>query len=143
MLLHMEDTFFIGAKALIFNQNNQLLLLNKKSRNPSWDLPGGRIQKNESLQEALKREVCEETGIQNLKAVKFLGLYLSPLRIHKQDSSTGLIFALHLCHVKDAISITLSSEHDFFSWENIGSAIEYLKSSFPTPIIEQLINLHT
>ena len=138
----MDDIFFVGAKALIFNQDNQLLLLSKKSGNPTWDLPGGRIQKNEPLEEALKREVFEETGIQDFRSIKFLGLYLSSIRIQKQNDSAGLIFALHLCHVKNDPSITLSSEHDSFSWENISSAIGFLKTSFPIPMIEAMMDLH-
>jgi 8-oxo-dGTP pyrophosphatase MutT (NUDIX family) len=37
-----------------------------------WDLPKGKTEKKEELRDAAIREVCEETGIKNLKINQFL-----------------------------------------------------------------------
>ena len=39
-------------------------------RNKKWDLPKGRINKNEGVQKAAIREVEEETGVENLSITK-------------------------------------------------------------------------
>ena len=39
-------------------------------RNKKWDLPKGRINKNEEVKTAAIREVEEETGVQNLSIIK-------------------------------------------------------------------------
>ncbi len=41
-------------------------------RNKKWDLPKGRINKNEGVKNAAIREVQEETGVENLSIIKSL-----------------------------------------------------------------------
>ena len=56
----------------ILVQDNQLLLVRQKV-NPKrqWSLPGGRVDKGEKLDEAMTREILEETGI-NVKVNRLL-----------------------------------------------------------------------
>jgi 8-oxo-dGTP pyrophosphatase MutT (NUDIX family) len=56
-----------GVKVLLFDESGRLLL--QKRADGIWDLPGGIVELGESLEEAAKREVVEETGlvIQDLK----------------------------------------------------------------------------
>ena len=51
----------IRVKALIINSNKEILL---GKSDISYQFPGGHLEDNESLIEALKREVLEETGIE-------------------------------------------------------------------------------
>jgi 8-oxo-dGTP pyrophosphatase MutT (NUDIX family) len=53
--------FHVSVKALVFDEHDRLLLLQEESG--IWDLPGGRIEHGEELQEALRRECCEEIGV--------------------------------------------------------------------------------
>ena len=48
--------------ALIQNQERKVLLVNNTDGG-GWSLPGGKVEKGETLVEALKREVMEETGL--------------------------------------------------------------------------------
>jgi 8-oxo-dGTP pyrophosphatase MutT (NUDIX family) len=41
-------------------------------RNDKWDLPKGKIEKNESIEECAIREVWEETGVEDLKITKLI-----------------------------------------------------------------------
>lgn len=52
----------ITARAIIFNEQGQLLLVKNNKKGP-WFTPGGWLQGFESLEEACIREVMEELGI--------------------------------------------------------------------------------
>lgn len=47
---------------ILTNQNNEILL-QLRSDKKLWGLPGGAIEKGESVERAAIREVLEETGI--------------------------------------------------------------------------------
>ena len=58
-----------AAGGLVYNNKREILFI---YRNDKWDIPKGRIEKNESHQEAAVREVEEETGIEGLEVKKYL-----------------------------------------------------------------------
>lgn len=61
----------LTAGALIRNQKNDVLLIKNPTR--GWELPGGHVEEGESIMEALKREIKEETGI-DIAAIRFAGI---------------------------------------------------------------------
>lgn len=141
-----EDCFHLGAKALIQNREGQLLLLQKNPKNPHhksveqlWDLPGGRIHRNESLEEALKREVYEETGLRNITQITQLTMVLSDIRIPLEESDVGLIFAVYLCRMTDEHpQIQLSHEHQHYIWALPRDASDLLAASHPPELIKRI-----
>ncbi|MEG9328000.1 NUDIX domain-containing protein [Salinimicrobium catena] len=58
-----------AAGGMVLNKQNEVLFI---YRNGRWDLPKGRVEKTESLEEGAIREVEEETGVQNLEITRFL-----------------------------------------------------------------------
>lgn len=50
-----------GAFTICINQQNKILLVKRRDF-PLWDLPGGKIDKSESPENAAVREYFEETG---------------------------------------------------------------------------------
>lgn len=136
-----EDSFHLGVKALIYNPDGKLLLLRSEGKTLEhyWDLPGGRIQKNESLEEALRREVFEETGVRDLKVVKPFSMALSSIRIRvKNGDHVGLIYASYLCKVQSDPLICLSPEHTQFGWFTSKEAARLL-ADFPAELTQKLL----
>jgi 8-oxo-dGTP diphosphatase len=64
----MSHTFWVATKALILNDENKILIIYKSDKddvNPNdYDIPGGRLEFGEKLEEGIQREVKEELGIQ-------------------------------------------------------------------------------
>ncbi|MCF4102445.1 NUDIX domain-containing protein [Gillisia sp. M10.2A] len=58
-----------AAGGMVFNDNEEILFI---YRNKRWDLPKGKTEKGESLEESAIREVEEETGVKDLEIRRFL-----------------------------------------------------------------------
>lgn len=106
----MEDTRKV-SKILIIKNSRVLLLFSKKLK--KYHLPGGHVQENETFLQAIKRELCEETGIR---------LFLDPILVYKKPS-----FALYrkIFKYNESIFVKLSAEHENFVWANIKEAHRY------------------
>ena len=119
----MEDSFHLGIKALIRNSAGQILLLkvNKEklkgfTGEPYWDIPGGRIQKGQTVEETLRREVEEEIGVTEITNVKTFSIVLSKIRIPQGEDSVGLILGAYTCEIPENSEIKLSDEHTEAKW---------------------------
>lgn len=64
-----QFTWIEAAGGWVVNQQNELLLIYRLKR---WDLPKGKIEKGEGVEEAAIREVEEETGLSKLSISKTL-----------------------------------------------------------------------
>ncbi|MED5016778.1 NUDIX domain-containing protein [Paenibacillus chibensis] len=67
----------MGAAAVIFNSEGRVLLVKHSYGKNNWDLPGGKSEKDESVQETAKREVMEETGLE-VTVGQLTGIYYDP-----------------------------------------------------------------
>lgn len=56
-----------AAGGLVFNEKDQLLLILRQGK---WDLPKGKVDKGETVEEAAVREVKEECGIEKLEILE-------------------------------------------------------------------------
>jgi 8-oxo-dGTP diphosphatase len=109
----------IGSAVLV--ENNGKFLLgerNKKNYNGYWVIPGGRVEFGETLEDAGKREIKEETGIE-VEIISFIG--------HKEIINTPedyhRIVFFHLAKPK-SVNVAASddvSKVGFFSLDEIKS----------------------
>jgi len=68
--------FRIGVFALIFDDQGRILLGRRRDID-WWNLPGGGMEKGETVDEALYREVLEETGLE-VEVERLVGVYSKP-----------------------------------------------------------------
>ena len=55
----------LGVSGIVFNKQKQILLI-QRNQPPAmgfWSIPGGKLEAGESLAEACRREIKEETGL--------------------------------------------------------------------------------
>ena len=75
-LLYNKSMKTSGAFAVSTNSVGQILLVKRRDF-PLWDLPGGRVEKHESIERAAIRESFEETGF-HVKILRLTGSYFNP-----------------------------------------------------------------
>ncbi|HVG41950.1 MAG TPA: NUDIX domain-containing protein [Chitinophagaceae bacterium] len=61
--LKKEFTLIVAAGGLIYTDNQFLLLIFRKGK---WDLPKGKVDNNQPLDDTALREINEETGAENV-----------------------------------------------------------------------------
>ncbi|MBE6081413.1 MAG: NUDIX domain-containing protein [Tissierellaceae bacterium] len=103
----------IVTKSIILNRNlNKFLLLQRENQDSvganTWENAGGNVECGEELEEAMRREIKEETGITDIsiKRVAYVTLV--------NGKKPYLIIAYFCETVTEAI--TLSDEHQAFIW---------------------------
>lgn len=67
----MQPTHKVSVAALVTNAEGKILLVNSPWR--GWEYPGGLIEPGETFQEALHREIREESGVE-VEITGFVGV---------------------------------------------------------------------
>ena len=108
----MKEEFAVAVKAIIYHQGKFLIVLKSKQEdiNPNtFDIPGGRIRFGEKLEDALKREVIEESGLK----IKPLGIIDAWTLV--KGGNFQLIGITYACEALTS-DVRLSFEHSSFEW---------------------------
>jgi len=96
--------------AAIIKKNN-LYLVTQRNRNKhmglKWEFPGGKVEANEALKEALAREIYEELNID-------INVYEKLAEESYKDSEINIVLHYFLCSIKDGV-INLN-EHEAMEW---------------------------
>ena len=77
-------------------KNNEILLIKRKNdpfRN-KWALPGGFVEYGEKVEDAVKREIKEETGF-NTKIKRLIGVYSDPKR-DPRGHTVSIVYTLDI-----------------------------------------------
>jgi 8-oxo-dGTP pyrophosphatase MutT (NUDIX family) len=105
----------VGVCFYSVDTHRYLYLLRNDPRHPdTWGLPGGKVNENETLIQAIERECVEEMG--------FMPHYLKLAPVEKFTSSDGKFFYhTFFCSVQSEFSPVLNDEHTGWAWINSGS----------------------
>ena len=107
----------VGVKGVLVNQNKSLALLKNVNGRTFWDVPGGRIQKGETMEQALKSELSEEVPNLNDYEVKnFLSAYV----IEGANTVEKIDLLLLFRKIEtDLEKVELSEEHQSYKWVSL------------------------
>ena len=121
-------TLIKAAGGLVKNDSNKILMIFRRG---SWDLPKGKLDVGEKLEDCAIREVEEETGLKNIKLN-------SPLIITYHTYHQGTKYILKESHwftmtVTGEQKLTPQVEEDIsdIQWIDQHEISFYLKKSFP------------
>lgn len=113
-----------AAIGIIFNQDETKILFVKRRDVPIWTLPGGGVEINETAEDALKREILEETGYQ-VRIVRKCAEY-TPIN---SLSSFTTLFICQIVSGKELISDEVSAIQ-FYSPSQLPSPLFYIHSNW-------------
>ncbi|MBW1603740.1 NUDIX hydrolase [Streptomyces sp. JJ66] len=118
-LIHAADIHGITKHvvgAVIPNAKGRVLLLHRSADDylgGLWELPSGGVEAGESLTEALRREVTEETGL----TVATIGAYLGHFDyLSRNGNQTRQFNFMATTHENDTVKVT---EHDAHLWADL------------------------
>ncbi len=120
-----------AAGGLVQNEKKQLLMIFRRG---SWDLPKGKLDKGETLEDCAVREVEEETGLQQVKII-------SPLTITYHTYHEGTKFIIKDSHwynmkVSGKQKLVPQTDEDILEikWVSSQEAVELFPLCFPSVI---------
>jgi 8-oxo-dGTP diphosphatase len=108
----MEKPFRLSAKALLYNDRDELLLIRRSLTSANnagmWDLPGGKVDPGEDFATGLLREIVEETG---------LTAHLTRVAGHAEAETRDfrVVYIIMEAHVTEG-EVQLSDEHSHMEW---------------------------
>lgn len=104
---------FVATKAVIINKSGKILTIRRSATDPhrplTWDLPGGEVEVGEELEDSLRREIKEETGME-VDEPKLHGV----IGRFNQRQEYWVTIAYVIKSKTD--EVVLSSEHDEYRW---------------------------
>jgi len=111
----------IAMKAVIVDKTGKVLILREAAtygegtQRGRYHMPGGRIEAGENFEEALRREIKEETG---LEVEIDRPIYVGEWRPVIRGVPHQIIGTFFVCTPKGENSVKLSDEHDDYKWIN-------------------------
>ena len=108
--------------ALIFNNKNQLLIVKTHKWRGNYTIPGGHVEMGEYLEDALRREIWEETGLNMTKAkhLCFQEFVFDECFWEKKH----FIFFDFVCRVEDG-EVLLNEEAQDYAWVDLVKIDDY------------------
>lgn len=111
----MEETRIECVGAVVTDASGRMLLV-RRGREPAvgmWSIPGGKVEPDESLHEAARREVFEETALDVT-----VGTYVGTVEL---PAPTGGVFVIHDFVASpsrgvDAGAVTAGDDADEVGW---------------------------
>ena len=122
-------TVIQAAGGLVLNARQEMLMIFRRGK---WDLPKGKLDPGESLEQCALREVEEETGLKNVQSGGFL---LTTYHTY-HESGKFILKESHWYRMKVAGDAPLipQKEEDISqaAWVEEKKVNEYLKNTFPS-----------
>jgi ADP-ribose pyrophosphatase YjhB (NUDIX family) len=127
--------------ALIYNQAGEVLMIRTQKWSDKWGIPGGKIHTGESSEDALHREIMEETAL-TVGSIEFIMVQdaISPKEFYK-DAHFLLMNYTCRC-LNEPPEVTLNDEAQSFRWIKPAEALN-MDLNQPTRIlIEEVLRRH-
>ena len=125
----------VGAAILIVDEQDRLLLL-KRSDSGCWGPPGGATEPGEVVEEAARRETLEETGLK-VGDMSLFGVFSGPELYYKYPNEDE-VYNVTIVYLSSEVTgdIRLNGEHTEWRWFTMEDIPEDISPPI-IPVIEK------
>jgi phosphoglycolate phosphatase-like HAD superfamily hydrolase len=122
--------------ALIFNPKDEVLMIRTFKWNNCWGMPGGKVNYGETCQQAVLREIQEETGL-SLRDVQLLLVQdvVEPVEFYRPAHFILLCYTAR----SESTKVTLNTEADEFQWISPEKALSFSLNQPSRSLIEHYL----
>lgn len=130
-----DKPFGLSVRAVIYDKQGRLLLLKRsmKSRNypGKWEFPGGKVDPGERFDDAMLREVREETGL-NVRLKSFIGA---------AKAEMPRVIAIQMVMELEApdMAPVISDEHEAYVWASPGDTLSMELVDWVGPFVKKYL----
>jgi ADP-ribose pyrophosphatase YjhB (NUDIX family) len=118
--------------ALIFNPAREVLMIRTHKWSNLWGIPGGKIKWGETAEDALVREIKEETNL-DVTNIQF-AMVQDCIRSKEFFKEAHFVLLNYTCDT-NATAVTLNDEAEEFQWLTLNRALTDLPLNTPTRIL--------
>ena len=135
------EKFIVVLTAIVLHPDNTRILIVKRKEDEEihggkWMLPGGKLEEDESLFDALKREILEETGIEIENEKEYINDYI--FQRPTGELILGMTFLIRA--INDDVKLNMK-EYDDFAWIATEELDEYDYLEYIKPEIDKAFKL--
>jgi 8-oxo-dGTP pyrophosphatase MutT (NUDIX family) len=118
-----------SAGAVIFKRNEEIryLLLHYRYKTDYWDFPKGNIEEREKEEETIRREIKEETEIEDIKFVN--GFREKINYFYKREGQSVSKEVVYYLVETSTGNVKISEEHVGYEWVDSEEAMKRLKEN--------------
>jgi 8-oxo-dGTP diphosphatase len=121
---------------VLFSLSSRKYLIVRRDQNQSgagfWEFPGGKVEVNETPEQALQREIHEELNvIINVTKLQFLS------KNTHQYTAKSIDISFYLYQIPTEVPLLLV-DHDDFKWCDVNDLLKHQIAEADIPVIEQL-----
>lgn len=117
----------VSVAAVIPDRHRRVLLIRRRD-NGDWEPPGGVLELGETIEDGLRREVREETGLE-IEPQRLTGVY--------KNMARGVVAMVFLCEAAGG-KLTESPETSAFCWAAADEVRELAAEAFAVRVIDAL-----
>lgn len=131
----------INVQVFLFTRNPDfkvLVLKRTQERGGFWQPKSGGIEEGESIYDTIKREILEETGIQDIKNVYDLDYTFTFKAPISRKWMRDICFGVEIDNIFD---VKLGDEHEEYIWCNEKEAKQILKWKHYLTALDKLLKI--
>ena len=125
----------LTVSGVIFNSRNQILLCKSHKWDDKYVIPGGHVEYGERLEDALKRELLEETGLR-VHSIELLGIK-ECFYSNEYYEDRHFLFMDYTCKTDDTI-VVLNDESEDFIWVQLSEVKKYPLGGYVASLLSKL-----
>jgi len=136
-LVGHRPLLMVGAAALIVDEQDRLLLM-KRSDSGCWGPPGGEVELGEVVETAARREVREETGLE-VGEMSLFGIFSGPELFYRYPNGDE-VYNVTIVYLTRSWrgDVRLNGEHTNWRWYALADIPENISPPI-RPVIKQFV----